>query len=1036
MDQLGQYRIEARLGSGTIGTLHRARDSKTGRAVLLKVLPSHVSQNQRFLEAFRCAVARPASLEGPHLLVARGLGEADGRCYIELDYADGRLLDEELRGRGRLRPREAMLLLRDALSAIACLHEAGNIHGDIKTCSFLMDAEGHVGLLDSGLPEGLAAEALAITVPGQAPVRIEYTSPEECEGKPPSTRSDLYSLGVIAYELVAGARPFDAASPADTVGRILAGTHPPLAEKAPDAPPQLVRWIEEGLLARDPTRRVPTARKALEDLEAILGGLPDEAMPPSARRLRRRPRAFVALAIALSLAGWVAWRWGSRLPLLSSTEAENADARKEWEVDLEAFCARCRRMDMAGARDSLSGLERFVASRDSAGDPIARAWKDEVDAWREAIEGLPTVPEEWPNLTERDWNAMKQCVAKARSMAERAGSSSSLELAREWEGWCEVEKEAYRAFRSAEGAKAQGDWAEAAHSYAVLSSVYQRGQWDGKPNAYGAAADARRAACVQEVVRALQEGVETLRREGEFEKALAEIARTKAKVPEATSDPSLATIEAELGVAAEQSKILGEVRNLLARGEYETAKDRLQRVQAPDFEAETRLLRTMIEDILRAREAYGAGRAEEAAGLLSPYVRGPSPAAEALFEKAKRMGGEFGEARKAEERGDFVRAAQVWRHILEMEPDTGNTFHVEASRALERIQGALLADAGRLLAEGKWRDAANLHRQVRNLFPGSQEARTGLQRVVDHVLEQFRTLRADRLLALSERMRQVHDLLNALSPEDEGYGSVEEYLLGLEQEEKLLKEADQAAAEARWADAIEGLARVLDLDPGNGDARVRRCAALLRLGEPTGIPRAVDDFQRALSGQPDALESVVAALQARLSGPGTSPAPPIAEFAAACLTRADELQVRHQGQEAQLLTQALVLLLQDDESQHEALANAYSFLARLKKELNDGGFLEDAVQAELIWPTRRNLNLVADYVRQALDRPGDSPRGYLDAVYEWSRYESARLDGTEMALNPERVAELLAEASRIPDLGERRRKLAEQAAAQVRGAAK
>jgi eukaryotic-like serine/threonine-protein kinase len=310
---LGEYRLVAPLGSGGMGDVYRAEHLRLGRPVALKVLRGS-ELAARFLNEARIQ----AGLVHPHVATLYDYFEADGRACIAMELVEGQTLAEVLRQRGRLPFPEAVRLLRPVAEAVAFLHARGVIHRDLKTHNVKVTPEGRVKLLDFGIAKDLGRPGL--TQAGAVPGTPAYLSPEQVRGLPPDARSDVWALGVLLYELVTGALPFDAPDALSLYAGITRGAYTPASALAPGVP-----RASDALLARclqtDPSRRFPDARALLAALPAEAsahpgpgGGRPAGGSPPPVARpvltLRPVPRSVrigaVVLAVALLMAAGVA----------------------------------------------------------------------------------------------------------------------------------------------------------------------------------------------------------------------------------------------------------------------------------------------------------------------------------------------------------------------------------------------------------------------------------------------------------------------------------------------------------------------------------------------------------------------------------------------------------------------------------------------------------------------------------------------------------------------------------------------------------
>jgi predicted Ser/Thr protein kinase len=201
----GRYRIIALLGRGGMGEVYRADDLTVGQAVALKFLPSGVVSSPNAVERFRGEVRIARRVSHPNVCRVYDLGEVEGRLFLSMEYVDGEDLGSLLRRIGRLPPDKALEIARKLCAGLAAAHEKGVLHRDLKPGNVMLDGRGQVLLTDFGLA-GFADQIEGAEVRNGTPA---YMAPEQLAGKEVTVKSDLYSLGLVIYEILTGKRPFD-----------------------------------------------------------------------------------------------------------------------------------------------------------------------------------------------------------------------------------------------------------------------------------------------------------------------------------------------------------------------------------------------------------------------------------------------------------------------------------------------------------------------------------------------------------------------------------------------------------------------------------------------------------------------------------------------------------------------------------------------------------------------------------------------------------------------------------------------------------
>jgi eukaryotic-like serine/threonine-protein kinase len=270
---IGSYTIERRIGAGGMGEVYLARDAKLDRPVALKLLSRELALNADRLHRFHAEARAASSLNHPHILVIHDFGELDGRPFIVSEYVEGETVRQRLE-RGALPVGEALKVALQVAAALAAAHARGIVHRDIKPENVMVRPDGYAKVLDFGLAKLIArekTEALDLTFhtsPGLVMGTPRYMSPEQARGKELDARSDIWSLGVLLYEMVAGRPPFAGATDADTIGAIVGAEPVPLGLQAPSAPAQLER-IVAAALKKNRLDRYAAVSDVIADLTAL-----------------------------------------------------------------------------------------------------------------------------------------------------------------------------------------------------------------------------------------------------------------------------------------------------------------------------------------------------------------------------------------------------------------------------------------------------------------------------------------------------------------------------------------------------------------------------------------------------------------------------------------------------------------------------------------------------------------------------------------------------------------------------------------------
>ncbi|HJX27869.1 MAG TPA: protein kinase, partial [Thermoanaerobaculia bacterium] len=315
--EISHFRVGEPLGSGGMGVVFEAEDTRLGRTVALKFLASELVRDPvakaRFLTEARAASA----LDHPNLCTILEAGESEeGLLFLAMPRYDGESL-QRLIARGPLPVEQAVEIAVQAARGLAKAHEHGIVHRDVKPGNLFVTRDGVIKILDFGIAK-LSGEA-ATTRAGAVLGTPSYMSPEQSLGEPVDARADVWSLGVVLYEMLAGRRPFTGATAVAVVYSAIHKTPEPLAHLRPEVPAELDRIVSR-MLARNPEQRYANAAEVLDDLRTSLG-LPTTgtssypAVGSMRRRLSRATLARLALAIIVVVAvGLLLWRSGRPEP--------------------------------------------------------------------------------------------------------------------------------------------------------------------------------------------------------------------------------------------------------------------------------------------------------------------------------------------------------------------------------------------------------------------------------------------------------------------------------------------------------------------------------------------------------------------------------------------------------------------------------------------------------------------------------------------------------------------------------------------------
>ncbi len=283
----GRYKIAHRLGSGGMADVYCADDLQLGRRIALKLLYRRFAEDAEFVERFRREASSAAGLQHPNVVSIYDRGEWDGTSYIAMEYIEGRTLKQLIQQEAPLDPRHAGELTTQVLRAARFAHKRGVIHRDLKPHNVMVDAEGRAKVTDFGIAKAGASE---MTQTGSIMGTAQYLSPEQAQGLPVSAASDLYSIGIILFELLTGSVPFEGES-AVTIALKQVNEQPVPPSQLNPAVGHALDNVVLRALEKDPPRRFGDADEFIDALEAAEGAQPPSAVATGSTAVAMAPIA-------------------------------------------------------------------------------------------------------------------------------------------------------------------------------------------------------------------------------------------------------------------------------------------------------------------------------------------------------------------------------------------------------------------------------------------------------------------------------------------------------------------------------------------------------------------------------------------------------------------------------------------------------------------------------------------------------------------------------------------------------------------------
>src|SRR6476469_5571434 len=334
---IGHYRIESLIGIGGMGEVYLARDERLGRKVALKLLPERLTADETQLSRFKTEARAASALNHPNILTVYEIGAEGNRQFIATEFIEGMTLRASL-ACGRMNLRAALEIAVQVASALAAAHEAGVVHRDIKPENIMLRPDGYAKVLDFGIAKlteqspasdhyEVGTTAVLQTGPGLVLGTGHYMSPEQARGQTVDARSDIWSLGVVLYEMVGGIRPFLGDTPSDCVASILKTELPPLSGVLSDVPLKLESILQKAL-RKNSDERYQTIKEMLADLRNLKGELEAEGSSPQTKaragsivsKIKRHKRGVLLTLAAILVAAAFAYSFYFVAPAPSPNE--------------------------------------------------------------------------------------------------------------------------------------------------------------------------------------------------------------------------------------------------------------------------------------------------------------------------------------------------------------------------------------------------------------------------------------------------------------------------------------------------------------------------------------------------------------------------------------------------------------------------------------------------------------------------------------------------------------------------------------------
>jgi dienelactone hydrolase len=442
---LSQYRILEKLGEGGMGAVYVAEDTELHRQVALKVLPPEMADYPDRLRRFKQEARAVAALNHPNIVTVFSVEEAEGLHFITMELVRGRPLTDLISGDG-LGAERLLELAVPLADAVAAAHKRGIVHRDLKPDNVMLDEEGRLKVLDFGLAKlgpaeqagtdtTVAAEA-TVTAEGSILGTVAYMSPEQAQGKAVDSRSDVFSLGILLYEMATGRRPFHGDNNLSILTSILRDTPQSIVDSAPRLPRPLDEIVRR-CLRKDPEKRYAHAGDLKKDLDRlrsdIISGVSSPAVPAaapgrrtSARRLWWSAAALAVVALVATLVIWNMRRnarinWARTVAIPRIFELKDQGSWLEWGTNAwEAHELAAEAARAIGEDPLLATAWKTVAS-----DTVIKSDPPGADVWAKAYTDLLG---EWRHLGRTPLDPVRFPLGASRVKLELAGHRTAYDL--------------------------------------------------------------------------------------------------------------------------------------------------------------------------------------------------------------------------------------------------------------------------------------------------------------------------------------------------------------------------------------------------------------------------------------------------------------------------------------------------------------------------------------------------------------------------------------------------------------------------------